>query len=158
YARANAEPEDISFFDRRKHRNIAVYPSDTKLASRSPFFSEDEKLDYDVKHYEIEASFAPDRLWVDGTAKLTLHTRANYLLTLTLRLAEPLVVRSITSPQFGRLLHLRVVGQNNILIGFPVTIVGGTDLELDVTYGGRLPPQSIDREALALQQEQFPQE
>jgi len=158
YARANAEPEDISFFDRRKHRNIAVYPSDTKLASRGRFFSEDEKLEYDVKHYEIDVSFAPDRLWVDGTAKITIHTRAAFLSTLTLRLADPLVVRSISSPQFGRLLHLRVVGQNNVLVGFPATIVGNTDLELDVTYGGRLPPQSIDREAITQQQEPSPQE
>jgi hypothetical protein len=155
YARANAEPEDISFFDRRRHRNIAVYPSDAKLTTRGRFFSEDEKLEYDVKRYEIEVSFAPDRLWVDGTAKLTIHTRSAYLSTLTLRLADPLVVRSITSPQFGRLLHLRVVGQNNVLVGFPATIVGDTDVDLIVTYGGRLPPQSIDREAVTLQQDQI---
>ena len=119
YARANSEPEDISFFDRRRHRNIAVYPSDAKLAGRGPFFSEDEKLEYDVTRYELETSFAPERMWVDGTAKLTVHVRSGFISTLTLRLAEPLVVRNITSPQFGRLLFLRVVGQNNVLVGFP---------------------------------------
>ena len=38
---------------------------------------------------------------------------------MTLHLAEPLVVRSVTSREFGRLLHLRVVGQNSILISLP---------------------------------------
>jgi hypothetical protein len=152
YARANSEPEDISFFDRRRHRNIAVYPSDEKLRTRGRFFSEDDKLDYDIVRYEIESSFAPERMWVDGTAKISLRTHA-YLSTLTLRLADSLVVRSITSPQFGRLLHLRVVGQNSVLVGFPGTIVGDTDVDLVITYGGRLPPQGIDREALSLDQD-----
>ena len=153
YARANSEPEDISFFDRRRHRNIAVYPSDEKLRTRGRFFSEDEKADYDVTRYEIETSFAPDRLWVDGTAKLSLRTRLPFTTTLTLHLADSLVVRSITSPQFGRLLHLRVVGQNSVLVGFPGTVVSDTDVDLIVTYGGRLAPQGIEREAIAIDQE-----
>jgi hypothetical protein len=151
YARANNEPEDISFFDRRRHRNIAVYPSDAKLAARGPFFSEDEKLEYDITRYELETSFAPERMWIDGTARLTVHVRSGFISTMTLRLAEPLVVRNITSPQLGRLLFLRVVGQNNVLVGFPGTIVADNDIELVVTYGGRLPPQGIDREAVTLQ-------
>jgi hypothetical protein len=153
YARANSEAEDISFFDRRRHRNISVYPSEAKLTTRGRFFSEDEKLDYDVTRYEIEMAFAPDRLWVDGTAKLSIHTRASYFTTLTLRLADSLVVRSVTSPQFGRLLHLRVVGQNNVLVGFPSTVVSETDIDLVITYGGRLAPQGADREAVAVEQD-----
>jgi hypothetical protein len=153
YARANSEPEDISLFDRRRHRNISVYPSDVKLATRGRFFSEDDKLDYDITRYEIDMAFAPDRLWIDGTAKLAIHTRSSYFSTLTLRLADSLVVRSVTSPQFGRLLHLRVVGQNNVLVGFPATVVSDTDIELVITYGGRLIPQGADREAAAVQQD-----
>ena len=37
YAHAEAEPEDISFFDRRRKHNIAVYASETKLATRGRF-------------------------------------------------------------------------------------------------------------------------
>src|SRR6266545_3626100 len=153
YARASSEPEDISFFDRRRHRNIAVYPSDEHVAEGNRFFSEDDRREYDVTRYELETSFAPDRSWVDGTAKLSVRALSPYFSTLTLRLAEPLVVRSVTSPQFGRLLHLRVVGQNNVLIGFPATMVGDAEFDLVITYGGRLPPQGIDREAVAIQQE-----
>jgi hypothetical protein len=152
YARASAEAEDISFFDRRRHRNIAVYPSKERLESRGPFFSEDDRADYDITNYEIDSTFAPDRAWIDGTAKLSLRARSSFFSTLTLRLAEPLVVRSVTSPQFGRLLHLRIVGQNNVLIGFPGTIVSDTDFDLVITYGGRLPPQAVDREAITVQQ------
>ncbi len=162
YARATSEPEDISFFDRRRHRNIAVYTSAARRTSGGRFFSEDDRVEYDVLHYDVTTSFAPERSWIDGTAKLRLRARNSYFSTLTVRLAEPLVVRSVTSPQFGRLLHLRIVGQNNVLIGFPATVVGGADVEIDITYGGRLPPQSVDREAVAVdpqerQQEDSPQ-
>ena len=153
YARSGSEAEDVSLFDRRRHRNIAVYTSDDKLATRGRFFSEDERVEYDVTRYDIEASFAPERSWVEGTARLTVRARSPYFSTLTVRLAEPLVVRSVTSPQYGRLLHLRVVGQNNVLVGFPSTIVSQSDIDIVINYGGRLPPQSIDREAVAVQQE-----
>jgi Peptidase family M1 domain len=154
YARSTAEPEDISFFDRRRRRNIAVYTSAERMATRGRFYSEDERLDYDITHYEVNASFVPERLWLDGTAKLSIHTRETLAATMTIRLADSLVVRSVASPQFGRLLHLRVVGQNNVLVGLPGVVPAGTDFDLVVTYGGRLQPQSVDREAIAVDQDQ----
>ena len=152
YARANSEPEDISFFDRRRKRNISVYASKEKLAERGPFFNEDDHLEYDVRHYDLDVGFAPERDWVDGVATVSIRTRS-FLSTLTLRLAEPLVIRNITSTQFGRLLHLRVVGQNNVLVGFPAAVPPDTPVDLVITYGGRLPPQGVDREALQVQQQ-----
>jgi hypothetical protein len=151
YARANAESEDISFFDRKKHKNISVYASDAKLAERGRFFSEDDEVQYDVTSYDLQAAFSPDRFWIDGRARVQLQTRDSGLAALTLRLADPLVVRSITSPEFGRLLFLRIVGQNSVLVNFPATIPANTQLELSVVYGGRLQPQEGDREALLLQ-------
>jgi hypothetical protein len=153
YSRATSEPEDISFFDRRRQRNIAVYSTDARLGARGRFFSEDERVEYDVTSYDIAASFEPDRLWVDGTARLTLRPRGAYLSTVTLRLADPLVVRSVSSPHFGRLLHMRVVGQNSVIVGFPSTIVAGTDIEIAITYGGRLAPQGVEREAVTIEQD-----
>jgi Peptidase family M1 domain len=157
YARANAEPEDISFFDRRRKRNIAVYASGEKMATRGRFYSEDDRVDYDVRRYDLDVGFAPDRSWVEGTATLSIHTHS-YLSTLTLRLAEPLVIRSVVSKTFGRLLHLRVVGQSNVLIGFPGTVPADTDMELTVTYGGRLLPQGLEREAVSVQAQERQQE
>ena len=152
YARAGSEPEDISFFDRQRRRNIAVYASESKLAARGRFFSEDDEKDYDVTAYDVDASFSPDRLWIDGTARLKLRTRDSSVTTLTIKLAEPLVVRSVTSPQFGRLLNLRVVRQSSVLVSLPVILAPETDIELTIRYGGRLEPQMIDREALAFDQ------
>jgi hypothetical protein len=153
YAHANGEAEDISFFDRRRKRNIAVYASKEKLATRGRFFSEDDHLDYDVRKYELEMGFAPERDWLDGLATVSIRTRTP-ISTLTLRLAEPLVIRSLTSKPFGRLLHLRIVGQNEVLVGFPGTVPAGTDVDLVMGYGGRLPPQGIDREALQIEPQQ----
>jgi len=153
YARAGSEPEDISFFDRQRHRNIAIYASEGKLAQRGRFFSEDDQADYDVTSYEVEAAFAPDRLWIDGAARLKLRTRDSSITTLTIKLAEPLVVRSVSSPQFGRLLNIRVVRQSSVLISLPAIIPPETDLDLTIRYGGRLEPQMIDREAILLDQD-----
>jgi hypothetical protein len=91
---------------------------------------------------------------VDGVATVSIRTRS-FLSTMTLRLAEPLVIRNITTKQYGRLLYLRVVGQNNVLVGFPGAVPAGSDVDLVITYGGRLSPQGIDREALHLQQQEL---
>lgn len=149
YARAGKDPEDVSLFDRRRRRNISVYASQEKLASRGRFYSEDDLVEYDVLHQEVEAAFFPERLWIDGRALMQIRIRAFALTTLTLRLAEALTVRSIISPDLGRLLHLRVVGQNSIIVNFPVTITRNTELWLQVSYSGRIEPQLLEREAIA---------
>jgi Peptidase family M1 domain len=158
YARSTKDAEDISLFERKRRRNIAVYASQQKLASRGPFYSEDELVEYDVLRHDLEVAFSPDRLWVEGNARLKIRIRSYALTALTVRLAEPLVVRSIVSSEFGRLLHLRVVGQNSIIVNFPTTIARGTELWLNVMYAGRLEPQQIDREGIVLDQQQPAQE
>jgi hypothetical protein len=155
YAVAGSQPEDISLFDRRRKKNIAIYASESKLAARGRFYSDDDDAEFDVKHYDVRAAFSPDRLWLEGAARLSLTTKSPLSGTLTLRLADTLIVRSIFSPTFGRLLHLRIVGQNSVLVGFPSSIPADTDLDLVVTYGGRLQPQSLDREAITVQQQEI---
>ena len=155
YARAGKDAEDVSFFDRRRRRNISVYASAEKLAARGGrSWSEDDLTEYDVLDYEIEAAFQPDRLWIDGRTSVLIRIRSIALTTLTLRLAEPLSVRSIVSPQLGRLLHLRVVGQNSVIVNLPGTVTRDTQLLLQVTYSGRIEPQSLEREAIAVAEQQ----
>ena len=48
YSRSASEAEDISFFERRRHRNIAAYASKDKLASRGRFYNEDDLTAFDV--------------------------------------------------------------------------------------------------------------
>jgi hypothetical protein len=154
YARSRSEPEDISLFNRRRQRNIAVYPSVEKLATRGPFYNEDDLAAYDVLDYDIDvaATPTPERQWLQGRTRLRLRVRANSISQVALRLAESLTVQSVVSAEYGRLFHLRVRNQNTVLVNLPFTLTRDTDLTLTVTYSGRLAPQPPERESLAIQQ------
>jgi hypothetical protein len=152
YARSGGEAEDISLFDRKRHRNISIYASKQRAAMRGRFFNEDDLVDYDILDYQIEAAFSPDRQWIDGRAKLRIKVRAYMLGTLTLKLADPLVVQSISSTEYGRLFGIRVKNQNSLVVNLPVGAPRDKELTLTVVYAGRLEPQTPDRETLELEQ------
>jgi hypothetical protein len=150
YARSGTEPEDITLFDRKRHHNIAIYSSKAKLAQRGPFYNEDDLVDYDILDYDIDVAVTPDRQWIDGRAHIRLKVRSFVLGTLTFKLADPLVVQSIVSYQFGRLFGIRVKNQNTLVVNLPTPLGKDSELTLTITYAGRLEPQTPDREALAL--------
>lgn len=154
YARSGGDSEDVSLFDRRKRKNVSVYSSTEKLSRRgSRRYNEERQVDYRVEHYNVDVTLDPARLWVEGRADLDLLITGAAAQTLTLRLAEPLTLRAVTADQLGRLLALRVRGQNNIVINLPDTLREGQRLTLRVSYGGRLPPLPPDREAIAAGQQ-----
>ena len=153
YTRSTNEAEDISLFDRLRRRNISVYASTEKLKQRGRFYSEDDQVDYDIVAHEIDATFSPDRLFIDGTARVKVKVRSAAASTLGLRLAESLVVRSVHAENYGRVLHLRVIGQSTLLVNFPGFVLGGTELWLTIQYSGRVQPQELDREAIFVGQE-----
>jgi hypothetical protein len=72
---ANSEPEDIPFFNRRTHRNIAIYPSEEKLATRGRFFSEDDRRDYDVDALRDRNRRSPP-IACGSTERPAVHSRA----------------------------------------------------------------------------------
>jgi hypothetical protein len=152
YMRSVNDAEDIRFFDRTRNRTIAIYPSKAKLASRGPFFSEDDHTDFDIVNYNIEASLDPRREWIDGKATLLVAARRGAVSSLTLTLAEPLVVRSVTSRRLGYLMALRVSGQEDVIINLPQPLRPDELLDLEFTYSGRLPAVAPEREALSLAQ------
>jgi hypothetical protein len=154
YARSGNEPEDITLFDRKKHRNISIYASKEKLASRGRFYNEDDLVDYDVIDYDVDVAATPDRQWIEGRTRIYLKTRASLLNTLTLKLADSLVVQSIVSNEFGRLFGVRVKNQNTVVINLPAAVLRDTTLTLTVSYSGRLEPQAPDRETVAVQRGQ----
>jgi hypothetical protein len=151
YSRAGSLPEDISFVDRRRQRTIAVYASAGTLAARGRFYSEDDLATYDVVDYNIEVEVTPAIQWIEGTATLRLKIRSAPADQLALQVANSLVVRSIVSDRFGRLFSVRVKNQNTVLVSLPAQLAPGSDLALTIAYGGRLPSQPVDQEALALQ-------
>ena len=158
YTRSSSEPEDISLFDRKRRRNISIYTSADKLRQRGRFYSEDDRLDYDVQDYDVDAQFNPDRSLVEGTARLRVRVLSDNATSLTFKLADTLIVRSVYSQEYGRLLHLRVVGQNSVIVNLPAFVQRGTTLELTIAYSGMVPPQAFDREALQVGQQQPPRE
>ena len=150
YAKSGTEAEDISLFDRKRHRNISLYPSKGRTERRGPFYNEDESVDYDILDYDIDVAVTPDRQWIDGRARLHLKVRSYVLGALTLKLADPLVVQSIISYEYGRLFSIRVKNQNTLVINLPTALTRDSELSLTITYAGRLEPQTPEREAIAL--------
>jgi hypothetical protein len=144
YARSKNEPEDITLFDRQRHRNIAVYASEETLARRGRSYNEDDLRDYDVEHYKIDVAVSPGRQWIDGVASVRVRARADGMSTVQLRLADALVVRSITSDRFGRLFGFRVNNQNIVVVNLPASLIRDTTLTLTLMYSGRVEPQSIE--------------
>jgi hypothetical protein len=151
FARSTGEPEDVSLFQRARKRNISIYASEQKLASRGRFYNEDDLVEYDVLDYTVDATFSPDREWLEGRAKLRLRVRAFALATITLKLAEALTVNSVVSDELGRLLFLRVRNQNGIVVNLPSPVGRDYTMTLSITYQGRLPRQGITDESATVQ-------
>ena len=147
YARSSGEPEDVSLFQRARKRNISVYASEQKLASRGRFYDEDDLIDYDITDFDIDAQFFPEREWMEGRTRIKLRIKAHAIGVLTLRFADGLNVSSVMSDEFGRLLFLRVRNQNSVLINLPSPVARDFPLTLTLAYSGRLPRMSIQDEA-----------
>jgi hypothetical protein len=148
YMKSVNDAEDIRFFDRTRSRTIAIYPSKEKLATRGPFFNEDDQVDFDIVNYDIDASFDPRREWIDGKATLLLTARRDPISSIVLTLAEPLALRSVTSTRHGYLMALRVSGQDDIIINLPEPLRRDELLDIEFVYGGRLPAIPPEREAI----------
>ncbi len=146
YARSGSEAEDITLFDRKHRRNIALYSSLQKIARHGRFYNEDDLADYDILDYDIDANVTPEREWIEGRARVRLKIRAYGVGAITMHLADSLVVQSIVSEQFGRLFGIRVKDQNTVVINLPAMQARDTVLSLTIVYAGRLTPQPADRE------------
>jgi hypothetical protein len=158
YARSPNEPEDITLFERSRNRNICVYASPEKLRARGRFYSEDDGEAYDVLEYDVDLAFDPTRNWLSGRGAIRVRVNSPAVSSLTFKLAQPLAVSAVSSADFGDLLALRIIGQNNVIVSLPRPLSRGTELVLDVSYSGRLNPQPLDREAMAPQGQGLGQE
>jgi aminopeptidase N len=152
YARSGGQQEDVSLFNRIEKKNISIYASPAKLATRGRFYSEDTDRVYDIEHYDISTRFTNlERHTMSGTATIRLKLLKHDVGTITIKLADSLAVSSVTSTNFGRLLQLRIVGQDSVLISLPELQPAGTVITLTIAYAGRLAPQSLAREAAAVE-------
>jgi hypothetical protein len=154
FARSSGEPEDVSLFQRARKRNISIYASEAKLASRGQFYNEDDLVEYDVLDYVVDSTFSPEREWMDGRTRLRLRVQSFGLAAVTLKLAESLTVNSVISEEFGRLLFLRVRNQNALVVNLPSPVPQGTVLTLTLSYQGRVPRQGINDDSVAVDADQ----
>jgi aminopeptidase N len=139
--------EDVTLFERDRQRTIALYPSPERVSARGTSYNEDDYRDFDVLDYDIDATVSPQREFIEGRARLRLRAHATALSSLTLRLADTLTVTSVTSPEYGRLLHLRVRGQNTIIVSLPVEMEQDSEMTIVVSYSGSVEPQAVEDEA-----------
>jgi hypothetical protein len=146
YMRALAQSEDITLFDRETGRTISLYPSAERRESRGAAFTEDDVRDYDVLDYRLEVAVSPDREFVDGRARMRLRVGTAGLSTLTLRLADTLAISSVISPEYGRLLHLRIHEQHSVIVNLPAAVARDTEMTLVLTYAGQVASQEIEDE------------
>jgi hypothetical protein len=152
YTRVSRDAEDVTLSERARRRNIAAYASAAHLATRGRFYSDDDRADYRVVSYDIDTTFEPGRKWLEGRTQLRLQVVAPAVNTLTLRLADSLAVTSVNSREYGRLLAVRVRGQDSLVVALPVAVPHGVGITLDVAYAGIAIPQAVDQEAIT----QFP--
>ena len=144
YLRSNQQAEDVSLFRRSDRKTITLYPSVAKLAARGRFYSDDASRDYDVLDYAVTAAIDPQRQFIRARARLSIRVRSTALPTMYVRLADALAVTSVSSVEYGRLLHLRLDGQNMIAVNMPHTLLQDADLTLIIEYAGRVESQSLD--------------
>ena len=149
YVRTGTQAEDITLFDRDSRRTIALYPSSQRRAANGGLsFNEDDRRDYDVLDYDIEANITPETERLEGRVRMRIRTRSSEIGALTVRLADQLVIRNIASVEHGRLLYLRLRDQNSVIVNFPTTLRQGAELTLVVSYAGRITSQDIDEEGV----------
>jgi hypothetical protein len=148
YSRSITQAEDVTLFDRERRRTIALYTSAERAGVLDRAYSDDDYRDYDVLDYNIEANVAPDRAFLEGRARLRLRVRAPILSALTLRLADSLSITGIASPEYGRLLHLRIRNQNSVIVNLPAALERDTEMTLIVAYSGRIEPQNVEDESV----------
>ena len=149
YVRAQGEAEDVTFFSRERKRNVSIYASPQKLASRGAFYDEDDLTEFDVLDYDLDVDVSPDREWLTGRAVLRLRVKSFVLGALTLTLADTYTISSITSKELGRLLFLRVRNQNSVVVNLPSPLSRDYQLTLTIHYQGRIERQSINTESMA---------
>jgi Peptidase family M1 domain len=93
---------------------------------------------------------------MDGQTGLRLAIKAAAVGSFNLRLARELTLDSVVSRQFGRLLAIRGLNQNTIIVQLPEVATRGSVLDIVVSYQGRLAPQAATREALTAGAQQPP--
>jgi hypothetical protein len=148
YTRSAVQMEDVSLFHRDRRLTIALYPSAAKVTARGRGYSDADMRVFDIVDYDVAATLDPARGTIAASARFLVRLPDPDLPHLSLHLAEPLVVTGVASDAHGPLLHLRMRGQDTILVGLPRERTPNASLVLTITYEGQLPSQALGTEAV----------
>ena len=167
YSQTTGQPEDVMLYEREGERVIALYPSALVRALQGRYYSDEDRVAYDVLDYRIEASFEPRGVkqeslrarpqlagcWIEGTARLAV--RVNKPTTaLMLRLADAFQIRAVSSPELGPLLYYRR-GQNSVVVSLPSEARAGDEFTVIVGYAGLLPAQAFEENWIGIRRPLF---
>ena len=154
YAHANNEPEDITVFDREKRRNISVYASQARIASRGRFYAEDDLADYDVIDYGIDLSYSPERIVVRGARAAEGPGPGERALDDEPQ-ARLVAGRALRHDRHdgARARPARAQPGQPRRRTFRAPLTRDAEFTMTVAYAGPLDPQTLDSEAVGVQQE-----
>jgi hypothetical protein len=158
YSQTQNSSEDISLYGEDPYRIISLYSSASKRTVRGRYYSEQDRLPYDVLDYSIEASFEPMGVdqeslgarpslrgcWINGVTQLTLRVTSLNVRSLSLRLHNDLQIHGVTSLELGPLLFFRMNNQNSIVVNLPTEAPIGTELTLNIAYSGLLKADALE--------------
>ena len=137
FSRSSAQAEDVSLFQRQNNearsRSTRRRPSWRRAGASTATTRSATTTSWTTTS---TCRSLPERQFIQGRTRLAMRVRATSMSTVMLRLAEALQVRSVTSVEYGPLLHLRVRGQDTVLVILPRVVPQDSDLTLIVTYDG----------------------
>ena len=145
YALSRSEPEGISLFDRRRRRQIALYPVDGGDIA----YDEDARRNVDVLHHDLAVRFDPDRAYLAGENRIRMRL-LEASPTVRLRLDESLRVESIRSAEGGEHLFFRVRHQDSVMVSLGALAGRVGEVTLVVRFSGVHHPVAIEREVLQM--------
>jgi hypothetical protein len=143
YAMNADDPEGISLFDRSRRRQICLYPP----SGGGVEYDEDDGRAVDVLHHDLRLRIGPEHSRIEGrdTIRMRLLSPAPWV---RLRLDDALRIESVTSPEAGRHLFLRVRDQDSVMVSLGPWSSALAELSLEVRYSGVLHAGPVEREAL----------
>ncbi len=131
YTASSRDAEDVTLFERASRRNIAAYASAARLAARGRFYSEDDDAEYHgaVVRHRLGVRACP--AVAGGRTHMRLRVAPRRSPARCSGLPNRSAVSSVSRGEYGRLLAVRVRGQNSLVVSLPAP-VRGLGMTLDV--------------------------
>lgn len=143
YALSRSDAEGITLFDRRRRRQIALYP----VQGQDTSYDEDEGRTTDVLHHDLSLRIDPERYSIVGESRMRIRLLGSAP-TVRLRLDESLRIDSIRSAEAGDHLFFRVRHQDTVMVSLGALAGRVGEIALTIRFSGAHRPAPVERELL----------